>query len=88
MSNPFTQKQLHYMKQLQAQLEAQKTKAASIHFRKRVLERQKVSNYQNEYDRLMGLMGTSKLGHTTKVKLKRRTKELEELGAKAAQGIQ
>ncbi len=88
MSNPYTQKQLHYMRQLQAQLEAHKTKASSIHFRKKVLDRQKVANYQNEYDRLMGLMGTSNLGHTTKAKLQRRTKELESLGAMAVQGIQ
>lgn len=88
MTNPYTQKQLHYMKQLQSQLDAHRTKAASIHFRKRVLERRKVANYQNEYDRLMGLMGTSNLGHTTKVKLQRRIKELESLGAMAVNGIQ
>lgn len=86
--NYHTQKQLHYLKQLQMQLEAHKTKAASIHFRRKTLERQKVANYQNEYDRLMGLMGTSKLGHTTKAKLKHRAKELESLGARAVQGIQ
>ena len=41
-------KSLRYLRQLKAIMEARETKAKSIHFRNKLLERQKVANYQNE----------------------------------------
>ena len=47
---------LHYYKQLQKQIDAQQTKAASIKLRKDWLERQKILNYTNEYGRIRGII--------------------------------
>jgi hypothetical protein len=80
---------LHYYKNLQKQIDAHRTKAASAHLRKQWIERQKVTNYQNEYDRIRGMIAQNvvKNGPNTVELLKKKTKKLEELGAKAIDGI-
>jgi len=80
---------LHYYKQLQKQIDAHRTKAASAHLRKQWLERQKVNNYQNEYDRIRGIIAQSvvKHGPNTVEQLQERAKKLEDLGAKAIDEI-
>ena len=45
---------LNYYKQLKDVLEAHETKAKSINFRRHALQRQKIANYQNEKERIMG----------------------------------
>ena len=47
---------LNYYKQLQEKLDAKQTKASSIQMRKNWLERQRIANYQNEYDRIGGII--------------------------------
>ena len=54
-------KKLNYYKQLQRKLDAYNTKASSLTFRKHILERQKLNNYQNEYDKIRGLLSQSTL---------------------------
>ena len=49
--------------------------------------RQKVSNYQNEHDRIAHLMHNNLVPNTTKDKIKSRVAELEKLGASAFVGI-
>ena len=52
-------RKLIYYKQLQKQTNACETKKASIVLRKKWLEKQKVANYQNEYDRMRGMLAQS-----------------------------
>ena len=78
---------LHYYKQLQKQLDAHQTKEASIVLRKKFLERQKVANYQNEYDRIRGMIAQNDRKGVSVEHLKEKKKELEKLGAKAIDGI-
>ena len=47
---------LNYYELVQKKLDSHQTKTTSIQIRKRWLERQKVNNYQNEYDRIRGLI--------------------------------
>ena len=78
---------LHYYKQLQKQLDAHQTKEASIVLRKKFLERQKVANYQNEYDRIRGMIAQNDRKGVSVENLKKKAGDLEKLGAKAIQGI-
>ena len=80
---------LHYYKHLQKVLDAHKTKTSSITLRKQWLDNQKTLNYQNEYDRIRGLLSKSVVGRTegTTDHLKAKAQELERLGAKAVFNI-
>jgi hypothetical protein len=74
---------LAYYKQLRDLLDAHKTKAASIEFRKKVLDNQKKNNYQMEYDRIRNFLYSTNVTPQTKEIIDRRKKELESLGARA-----
>ena len=65
-------KKLHYYKQVQRKLDAYNTKASSLTFRKHILERQKLNNYQNEYDKIRDLLSQSTLKNVTDLKKKGR----------------
>lgn len=78
---------LHYFETLQKKMDAHETKAASIQLRKDWLERQKINNYTNEYDRIRGLISQNTLKGKTTTHLDKRKKELESLGAKAVDRI-
>lgn len=70
---------LNYYKQLKDILEAHETKAKSIHFRRHALQRQKIANYQNEKERIMGeIAHTEQIGLSSRL-LKRRKEELERM---------
>jgi hypothetical protein len=69
----------------QKTLEANKTKVALINNRKNWLEKQKIMNYQSEYDRIRSMLGNSNLankGTPTIEHLKSRKKAVESMGAK------
>ena len=51
-----TARSLHQIKHLQKIIDAHKTKAASIKLRKEWLDKQKVNNYSNEYERIRGMI--------------------------------
>ncbi len=68
-------------------MDAHQTKASSIEIRKKWLERQKVDNYQNEYDRIRGMIAQNDRKGVSVEHLKNRKNKLEELGAKAIDGI-
>ena len=78
---------LNYFETLQKKLDAHQTKASSIEIRKKWLERQKVNNYQNEYDRIRGMIAQNDRKGVSVEHLKNRKNKLEELGAKAIDGI-
>ena len=74
-------KHLHYY---HIQLDAHKTRAESITFRKHILEKSKMSNYENEYDRVRGIIANSIVGRNgspTIDHIKAREKELKNMGA-------
>ena len=78
---------LHYFKNVQRQLDAHATKAASIALRKNWMEKQKKINYQNEYDRIRSEIEHSTVRGLSTTTLKNRQKVLEGLGAQALNGI-
>ena len=80
---------LHYYKNLQKQINAHQTKASSASLREHFKERQKVTNYQNEYDRIRSVVDHSviKKGPNTVDLLQKRIKDLEKLGAKAIDSL-
>ena len=51
-----TARSLHQFKHLQKIIDAHKTKAASIKLRQEWLNKQKVNNYSNEYERIRGMI--------------------------------
>ena len=61
-------------------MEAHETKAKSIHFRKHLLQRQKIANYQNEKERIMGeIAHADQVVGLSSVSLQRRRDQLDNL---------
>ena len=79
--NDKIKRNLKYYKQVHEELKARKTKSALIHLRKNWLEKQRVANYQNEYDRIRGILSNSVSGQLTKDRLNERKLILEKMGA-------
>ena len=79
----------HYgrMKKL---LEAHQTKAALTAFRRKTMDDQNRLNYQQEYDRIRGLLShnLTGLGQRSIERMRERRDELENLGAQAINKIQ
>ena len=67
--------------------EARKMQSANAQFRKDILDRQRVMNYQSEYDRLRAHLENSALPYQTRAEVKGRADQLKQLGAKATSGI-
>ena len=78
---------LHHFKNLQKQLDAHATKVASIRLRKEWLEKQKKINYQNEYDRVLGMISQNTVKGKSIASLEKRKTDLEKLGAIAVGSI-
>ena len=72
---------LSYFQQVQKEIDSRKTKASSFMLRRQWLQKQRVNNYQNEYDRIRGILNTSLTGELTNDKLNKRKVELEKMGA-------
>ena len=73
----------HYAKNLKDTMEAHNTKIASIAFRKKLLDDQKKSNYQSEYEKVRGILAHSNQPFQTMQRLLQRKAHLKELGARA-----
>ena len=89
MSGKFTQNRedaiknrIHYWHRVKHMMEMHEMKAKSIHFRKKLLEDQTISNYQNEFDKIRGALAHSVLSAHSIETLRRRENELKSLGAK------
>ena len=78
---------LNYFRNVQRQLDAHATKAASIALRKQWMEKQKKINYQNEYDRIRSEIAHSTVKGLSTATLEKRKSDLEKLGAMAINGI-
>ena len=68
---------LNYYKQQRNIIKAHQTKASLISLRKDWLDKQQKNNYQNEYDRIRGILNNSVLPGVTKEHIKERMKTLE-----------
>ena len=71
---------LHNMKRERDIMKARETKAGLITLRKHILDKQKRDNYQNEYDRIRGILENSMLPGISKAHLEDRVKKLKDLG--------
>ena len=83
----YTKTRLDHYERLQKQLDAHETRKSLVEFRKNVLDKQKKMNYQNEYDRIRGLLSQTIIPRQTREYLETRKKNLAELGARAISGI-
>ena len=72
--------QLNYYKRQRNIIKAHHTKASLISLRKDWLDRQTKTNYQNEYDRIRGVLTNSMLPGVTKDSLDKRVLKLKEIG--------
>ena len=81
--NMETQYHPAYWRRVKNELEAYNTKAASIAFRKHILEKQKQGDYQREFESIRGVLSHSVLPFQTVKRLKDRAVHLRELGARA-----
>jgi hypothetical protein len=68
-------------------LEFRETKDKSIHFRRNLLEKQKVNNYIGEIERIRGDLSQTVLNHQTRDRLIERKTELKAMSAKAIAGM-
>ena len=79
---------IKHFKRKKAELESHQTKAALITLRKDWIESQKRANYNNEYERLIGILSNKVITHAgNKKQLEDRIKHLEHLGASAVTGL-
>ena len=78
---------LQHYKHHKKLLEAHETRSASIALRKKWYERQRQSNYMNEYNRIRGELSRSVLKGVSKAHLEKRKSTLEALGAVAMDKI-
>ena len=76
------------LEHLQTQLDARETLQRSKKQREMHLNKQKVINHQNEYDRIRNQITGTANPYQTPETLDRRLKELKTLGAKTYTGIQ
>ena len=77
-----TARSLCQLKHLQKIVDAHKTKAASLKLRKEWLDKQRMNNYSNEYERVRGLIEHNLVKGKSIEGLEKRKKKLEDKGAK------
>lgn len=88
MNHPLKlERYLKNSERLKALLDARDTKVASVHARRKWLQKQQVFNYQNEHNRVRDSINHT-LTLTSRAAMEHRLKELKKLGAKAIEGIQ
>ena len=87
--NHYQQKQLQQVRYLQEAADAYINRSKSTSLRKHVLEKQRVRNYQSEYERLRNhLEQASVTPFQNKASITNRVAHLKSLGAKALDNIQ
>ena len=64
-------------------LEAHELKAKNVHFRTKLLQDRRKASYQNEYDRLRGVIAHTTVSEQTKAVIEKRKAELIKLGVSA-----
>ena len=79
----YQNKQIEKIKYLNDAIEARRNQVANIAFRKNILDKQRINNYSNEYNRIRAHLEDSTLPFETKKHLKDRAEHLKKLGAKS-----
>jgi len=85
--SPAETRNLLQLKNLKNILEAHQTRAASILFRKNLLEHQNKINYTNEISRIRGELSRTNLPYQTRKDLKNRVERLKKLGGEIVDSI-
>ena len=85
--NHVSKLQLEHLKHLSDNIDAHRTRASSVAFRKEVLEKQNIRNYSSEYNRIRAHLEDSSVPFKTKDGLKTRAAHLKSLGAAAVDTI-
>ena len=81
-------KAIEKFKRKQKELEIHQTKPALIKLRNSFIENQKRHNYNNEYERLIGVLTNKAITHSAnRDQLENKVKHLEKLGARAVGGL-
>ena len=81
-------KAIQGFKRKKDELEVRQTKPALIKLRNSFIENQKRHNYNNEYERLIGILTNKAITHSGNTEqLESRVKHLETLGARAVTGL-
>ena len=80
---------LDYYKKMKKLLEAKQTQVDLLSMRRKTIQDSNILNYQNEYNRLVGVLENQNPGlhGNTRERLEQRQQELMALGAKAVEGI-
>ena len=85
--SPGETRSLHHLKNLKNVLEAHQTKAASLLFRRQLLEHQNKVIYTNELSRIRGELSRTNLPHQTRQELTDRVERLKKLGGEIVDRI-
>ena len=67
----------HYFKMVKDMMEPHELKAKSINFRMKLLQDRRKSMYQNEYDRIKGIIAHTVVPEQTKEVIQKRMKQIE-----------
>ena len=77
----YIDRQTHYLHNVQKELDAMNTRKAYSAHREQVLQHQRKVNNYIEHHRIMGMLSNPRLDQGSLENLKRRKKQLEELGS-------
>ena len=77
----YIDRQTHYLHNVQKELDAMNTRKAYSAHREQVLQHQRKVNNYIEHHRIMGMLSNPRLDSGSVENLKRRQKQLEELGS-------
>ena len=78
----YSKMQLKQLKSLNAQIEARLTRTKSVALVNEWRQKQNIRNYTSEYDRIRNALANSAVPFQTQEGVKKRTIELEKMGAK------
>ena len=78
----YSKMQLSQLKRLNAQIEARSTRTKSMALVNEWRQKHNIRNYQSEYDRIRNELANSAIPFHTQEGVKKRTRELETMGAK------
>ena len=67
----------HYVKMVKEMMERHELKAKSINFRMKLLQDRRKSMYQNEYDRIKGIIAHTVIPQQTRDTIKKRMEQIE-----------
>ena len=67
----------HYFKLVKEMMERHELKAKNINFRMKLLQDRRKSMYQNEYDRIKGILAHTVLPQQTRDTIKKRMEQIE-----------